>query len=154
MFPVLTVLFPSLGRVAAQYRIDRLASSEINAAAMGYDGAAWSWESAYTGLWASPWRAADYSENHINADIPLSHRRFYYATGDDEFLSAAWPLLNATCRFWACRFTRIDSVGPNGPAGYGPNCGPKDGAGNWTLLNVIPPDESAGTVTRRHTGVF
>jgi hypothetical protein len=66
MFPVLTVLYPDLGRVAAQYRFDRLGASEQNAAAMGYDGAAFSWESAFTGLWASPWRQADYSENHLD----------------------------------------------------------------------------------------
>jgi trehalose/maltose hydrolase-like predicted phosphorylase len=66
MFPVLTVLFPELARVAAQYRFDRLAASLQNAAAMGYDGAAWAWESASTGLWTAPWRQADFSENHID----------------------------------------------------------------------------------------
>ena len=90
MFPVLTVLFPELARAAAQvgvselviffdqnrvflfarramqYRFDRLSASETNAALSGYDGAMWSWESAYTGLWTAPWRAADLSENHID----------------------------------------------------------------------------------------
>jgi chitodextrinase len=80
----------------------------------------------------------------LQADIPLAHRRFFYATGDVDFLAASWPTLNATCRFWECRFMRSDSVGPNGPPGYGPHCSPKDGSGNWTVPNVIPPDESAG----------
>ena len=44
-----------------------------------------------------------------SADIPLSLRKFYYATGDREFLSASWRLLNETCRFWECRFTRVSS---------------------------------------------
>ena len=57
---------------------------------------------------------------------------------------ASWPSLNATCRFWECRFTRTDSAGPNGPPGYGPNCSAKDGSGNWTVHFVVPPDESAG----------
>ena len=61
MFPVLVVLFPSLARVAAQYRIDRVPASQANAAAMNESGAHWAWESASSGLWASPWREADYS---------------------------------------------------------------------------------------------
>lgn len=143
MFPVLTALFPSLARVTAAYRFDRLGAYEANAAASGYDGAMISWESAFTGFWASPWRAADLYEYHIDADVPLAHRRFFYATGDTDFLAESWPLLNATCRFWACRFTRTDSSGPP-PPGFALNCSAKNGAGNWTLHNVIPPDESSG----------
>lgn len=146
MFPVLTVLFPDLARVAAQYRLDRLDASRANAALSGYDGAMWAWESASTGLWTAPWRAADLNENHISSDIPLAWRRFYYATGDKAWLASAWPALNETCRFWECRFTRTDSTGPLGPAGYGPNCSSKDGAGNFTVRGVIPPDESSGII--------
>ena len=67
----------------------------------------------------------------------------YYATGDNDFLAAAWPALNETCRFWECRFRRTDSTGISPPAGYAPKCSPKDGVGNWTVYGVIPPDESA-----------
>jgi trehalose/maltose hydrolase-like predicted phosphorylase len=144
MFPILTVLYPDLARVAAQYRIDRLSASLTNAINMGYEGAMWSWESALTGLWTAPWREADLYENHISADIPLALRKFYYASGDKQFLGSIWPMLNETCRFWACRFTRVDSTGPAGPIGYAANCSAKDGIGNWTLKNVIPPDESSG----------
>jgi hypothetical protein len=146
MFPVLTVLFPDLARATAQYRIDRLPASLKNAELCGYDGAMWAWESASTGLWTAPWREADLNENHISSDIPLAWRRFYYATGDETFLASAWPALNATCAFWECRFTRTDSAGPLGPAGYGPNCSSKDGTGNWTVKGVISPDESSGIV--------
>jgi len=146
MFPVLTVLFPDLARVAAQYRIDRLPASLSNARAMGYDGAKFAWESAATGLWASPWRGADFSEDHLNADVPLAWRRFYYATGDAAFLAEAWPHLNETCRFWACRFQRTDSAGGAPPAGFSANCSAKDGAGNFTVKQVIPPDESRDVV--------
>ena len=144
MAPVLTVLYPDLARAAAQYRFDRVAADEKNAQLSGYDGAMVAWESAVTGLWTAPWRAADTNENHISADVPLSHRKHFYATGDLEFLAASWPLLNGTCSFWACRFQHVDAVGPLGPPGYGPQCAPKDGVGNFTVLNVIPPDESSG----------
>ena len=50
-------------------------------------------------------------EDHISADIPLAHRKYFLATGDMQFLRDDWPLLNASCRFWACRFGRVDSVG-------------------------------------------
>ncbi len=143
--PVLTVLFPDLARAAAQYRLDRLPASLANAAASGYDGAMWAWESAFTGLWTAPWREADTSENHISADIPLAWRKFYYATGDKAWLATAWPALNATCRFWACRFQRTDSSGP-APPGYGPACAGKDGVGNWTVHGIITPDEASGVV--------
>jgi hypothetical protein len=143
MFPVLTILYPDLARVAAQYRLDRLSASLTNALNMGYEGAMWSWESASTGLWTAPWRGADFYENHISADIPLAMRKFYYTTGDKVWLSSTWQMLNETCRFWACRFTRIDSSGPSGPPGYAVNCSAKDGTGNFTLKNVIPPDESS-----------
>ena len=145
MFPVLTVLFPDLARVAAQYRLDRLPASQTNAQLLGYDGAKFAWESAATGLWASPWRGADFSEDHLNADVPLAWRRFYYATGDKAWLASTWPHLNETCRFWECRFQRTDSSGP-APAGYAQNCSAKNGVGNFTLHRTIPPDESRDVV--------
>ena len=145
MFPVLTVLYPKLARVAAQYRLDRVGASELNAASLNEQGAHFAWESAFTGLWASPWRAADYSEIHLDADIPLALRKYYYATGDEGFLTSAWPLLNATCRFWECRFTRVDSAG-SAPPGYPSGCSPKNGVGNWTVRGVISPDESSSIV--------
>jgi protein-glucosylgalactosylhydroxylysine glucosidase len=143
MFPVLTVLFPELARVAATYRMDRVGASGTNAALSSYNGSMWAWESAFTGLWTAPWRGADLSENHISADIPLALRKFYYATGDSSFLAEAWPLLSSTCSFWECRFSRVDAQGGPEP-GAAQACGAKDGSGNWTVLQVITPDESSG----------
>lgn len=145
MMPVLCVLFPDLARVAAQYRIDRLPASLANAAASDYDGAMWSWESASTGLWTAPCRTCDLNENHISADIPLALRKLYYATGDRALLRDIWPLLNETCRFWECRFSRVDATGP-APPGAGAACGGKDGTGNFTVLRVMTPDESRGVI--------
>ena len=112
---------------------------------MGYDGAKFAWESASTGLWASPWRGADFSEDHLNADVPLAWRKHYYTSGDKAWLASAWPHLNETCRFWACRFQRTDSKGP-APPGYAANCSSKDGVGNYTVHAVIPPDESRDVI--------
>ena len=143
MFPSLIVLFPDIARAAAQYRIDRVAASETNARLAGYEGAMWAWQSATTGL---PFRASrdDKHEDHISADIPLAHRKYFLATGDMQFLRDDWPLLNATCKFWECRFGRVDSTNGPPPPGYAKGCAAKDGRGNWTVLNVVSPDESAG----------
>jgi hypothetical protein len=148
MFPVLAVLRPDLARVAAQYRLDRLGASVANSASLNQSGSQYAWESASTGLWASPWRDADFKEIHLDSDIPLAWRKFYYATGDEEFLRAAWPSLNATCTFWECRLTRSDSPpgGPGGAPGYPPGCYSKAGVGNWTARQVITPDERSGVI--------
>ena len=143
MFPSLVVLFPDIARAAAQYRIDRIAASETNALLAGYEGAMWAWESGATGLWVTNSRG-DQHEDHISADIPLAHRKYFLATGDMQFLRDDWPLLNASCRFWACRFGRVDSVGKVAPPGYAKGCAAKDGHGNWTVRRVVSPDESAG----------
>ena len=145
MLPVLSVLFPDLARAALQYRLDRLPASMTNALLMNYSGAKFAWESGYTGLWASPWRGADFSEDHLNADVPLMFRRFFFTSGDKTWLASAWPQLNASCTFWECRFQRTDSTGP-APVGYPSGCSPKNGVGNWTVKRVIPPDESRGVV--------
>ena len=146
MNPVLHVLFPNISLAITQYRLDRLPASLANAAAAGYQGAMWAWESAFTGSWTAPCRTCDLNENHISADIPLSLRKYYYASGSKEFLSDVWPLLNETCRFWECRFQRVDAVGPAPPAGDAPNCGWKDGVGNWSVYRVMTPDESRGVI--------
>ncbi len=145
MQPVLAVLFPSLARAATQYRLDRLPASYANARSLNESGAHYAWESAASGLWASPWRAADFAEVHLQADIPLALRKLYYATGDVGLLRAAWPLLQGSCAFWECRLTRSDTPrNASAPPGYPPGCASKAGAGNFTARGVITPDESQG----------
>ena len=79
-------------------------------------------------------------EHHISADIPLAMRQYYLATQDTAWLARAWPALNASCQFWACRFSRTDAA----PRAQG--CGGKDGAGNFTIKRAQGPDENAGVV--------
>lgn len=146
MYPVLTVLQPSLAHMATKYRIQRSHAARKRANAYGYTGAFWPWESAYTGLDASPWRDADVYENHVSADIVLAWRQYYRATGDLNFLKYVWESLHSTCQFWECRFTRTGSTPSSRPTRTGPNCSPKNGNGNWTVRNVICPDEASGVV--------
>src|SRR5688572_13165476 len=147
MFPVLTLLHPDLALSTARYRLNRADAAQSRALLNGYNGSFWPWESAFTGLDTAPWRIGDLYEHHISADIPLALRFYWRVTKNLSFLKVIWPVLKSTCEFWECRFTRTDSIGRSGyKKGWGVNCSSKDGVGNWTLLNVIPPDESAGIV--------
>jgi trehalose/maltose hydrolase-like predicted phosphorylase len=129
MAPSVYLLYPDIGMAAAQYRLDRLNASMQRAATAGYEGAFWAWESAFTGLDTSTWRAADTNEQHISADIPLSMRLFYRMTLNMTFLrDVAWPVANASCYFWAGRLVQDPTTG------------------NYTVKNIIPPDEAAGIV--------
>ena len=64
----------------------------------------------------------------------------------------AKPVIDASCRFFECRATIADTFGQpaNGEEGGGPimphGCGHKADEGNYTMLYVQPPDESAGIV--------
>lgn len=96
---------------------------------------------------------------------PLSdptHKR--YATGNRTWLeSTALPVVDPSCTFFQCRA----SIAPEhasiaeaalaalpedermawlSSSSLGPHCGTKAPAGNYTMLNVQPPDESAGVV--------
>jgi trehalose/maltose hydrolase-like predicted phosphorylase len=126
MFPTLLATAPDVARQSLQYRADRLAAAEAYAAATGWDGARFPWESALSGGEETP-AFADTGklEIHISADIALAAWQYYLATGDRDWLeSTGWPLLSGIATFWASRAT------PNAD-------------GSYSILDVIPPDEYA-----------
>jgi trehalose/maltose hydrolase-like predicted phosphorylase len=65
-------------------------------------------------------------EVHISADVALYFRLNYYRTGRNKtFLKdVAWPIVSSTADFFASRANRSS-----------------DPSGNWTVLQVIGPDE-------------
>jgi hypothetical protein len=140
MFPPLLLLHPELAEGALQYRIDRLDRAIVRSAEFGFEGADWPWQSAFSGIDTvhAPYIEGQY-EHHISGDIAMAMRQYYLATLDTSFLERAWPALNATCVFWACRFTRTDA--PDAPG-----CGSKVGTGNFTVRRAQGPDENAGIV--------
>ena len=139
MFPPLLLLHPDLAAGALQYRIDRLPEALTRARDFGFDGAMWPWESSFSGIDTCPAATEARYEHHIAGDIAMAMRQYWLATSDTAFLERAWPALNATCVFWACRFTRSDATD-------GPGCGSKAGSGNWTIRRAQGPDENAGVV--------
>ena len=140
IFPDLLLLYPDLAAGMLQYRLDRLPVAAARASEYGFEGANWPWQSAFSGIDATraPFIEGQY-EHHISGDIAMAMRAYYLATLDASFLARAWPALNATCAFWACRFARAD-------APQVPGCGSKAGAGNFTVRRAQGPDESAGVV--------
>jgi hypothetical protein len=139
--PALRVMVPAIGAQGVLYRAARLDAALSRGAAAGLDGAAWPWESADSGFGVSGDARNDAFEQHVGADVALAVRAQYYASRDGGLLRATWPLLNATCAFWACRFAREAPGGGSGGGAQGCNCSAKSGSGNWTVRGVVPPDE-------------
>jgi trehalose/maltose hydrolase-like predicted phosphorylase len=131
MYPSLLALHPELAAAMNAYRHDRLAAAEQHAAATGYQGARFPWESALDGSEQIPPPVSKNSEGlyeqHITADIALAQWQYYLATGDRGWLrQKGWPVLSQAATFWASRVARasdgtyhIDGV--TGPDEDNPN---------------------------------
>ena len=114
-----------------KYRFDRLAAAEQHAAATGYQGARFPWESALDGTEQIPPPVSVNSEGlyeqHITADIALAQWQYYLATGDKRWLpQQGWPVISQAAAFWASRVTlgadgRYHIDGVTGPDEENPN---------------------------------
>jgi trehalose/maltose hydrolase-like predicted phosphorylase len=110
MFPSLLAQHQSLAAGMNAYRFDRLHAAQQHAAATGYLGARYPWESALDGTEQIPPPASVNSEGlyeqHITADIALAQWQYYLATGDTRWLATrGWPVLSQAAAFWASRVT-------------------------------------------------
>ncbi len=111
MYPSLLAQHPDLAAGMNAYRFDRLRAAEQHAAATGYRGARYPWESALDGTEQIPPPVSVNSEGlyeqHITADIALAQWQYYLATGDRAWLlQRGWPVLSQAAAFWASRVTR------------------------------------------------
>jgi trehalose/maltose hydrolase-like predicted phosphorylase len=111
MYPSLLAQHPGLAAGINNYRFGRLAAAQAHAAATGYAGARFPWESALDGTEQIPPPASVNSEGiyeqHITADVALAQWQYYLATGDRAWLaSRGWPVLSQAAEFWASRVTR------------------------------------------------
>lgn len=131
MFPSLLAQHTSLAAAMDQYRFDRLAAAQQHAAATGYTGARFPWESARDGTEQIPPPASVNSEGlyeqHITADIALAQWQYYLATGDKGRLAQrGWPVISQAATFWASRASlgadgRYHITGVTGPDQENPN---------------------------------
>lgn len=138
ILPFFTFTQPQLARNMLMYRYHTLAGARRKAAANGFSGAQYAWESAATGDEVTPTWVPDFSgkelvriwtgdiEIHISADIAYAIMQYWQATGDDTFMRdyGAEVILD-TARFWAERAEREEV----------------DGRHRYSYRDVIGPDE-------------
>lgn len=128
MFPVLAVLQPGLARSMVDYRFDGLPAARRRAAAHGYDGAMYPWESDHRGEESTPTFALTGPlEHHLTADVARAAWLYFCVTADTAWLrSEGYPMLEASAQFWA------DRVSPSATS-----------PGRYTVENVVGADEYA-----------
>lgn len=115
LLPFYTAVWPEAARAMLMYRYHTLPGARGKAAAMGYKGALFAWESADTGEETAPEQVIGPNgavidiltgkmEIHISADIAYAVWQYWRATGDDTFfLDAGAEILLETARFWVSR---------------------------------------------------
>jgi kojibiose phosphorylase len=118
VLPFFVATHPPTATALIEYRHRRLPAARTKAAALGYRGALYPWESADTGDEATPPFAPGAAgghipiltgaqEHHIAADVAWAAWRYWQSTGDDDFLATRGvEILVETARFWASRARR------------------------------------------------
>jgi trehalose/maltose hydrolase-like predicted phosphorylase len=115
LLPFYILTWPEAARTLLMYRFHTLDGARAKAAAMGWRGALYAWESADTGAEMTPeqvigpdHRVVDVlcgkQEQHISADVAYAVWQYWQATGDQVFLlDAGAEILLETGRFWSSR---------------------------------------------------
>lgn len=134
ILPPLTLTQPRIARNLLMYRYNRLEGARRKAAANGYQGAMFPWESTDTGeettpQWSDPqpdgtririWTGDN--EQHISTDIAYAVHQYWQWTGDDEFMRLyGAEIILDTANFWGSRVEEKN--------------------GRYELSNQIGPDE-------------
>jgi trehalose/maltose hydrolase-like predicted phosphorylase/hydroxymethylpyrimidine pyrophosphatase-like HAD family hydrolase len=134
LLPFYALCWPEAARTLLAYRSRTLPAARAKAANMGYRGALYAWESADTGVDATPDTIVDPTgkvvpvltgreQQHISADVAYAVWQYWMATQDEDFLlTAGAEIVLETARFWASRATREDD-------------------GQYHIRGVIGPDE-------------
>ena len=102
-YPVLALLQPQLGRSLTSYRCKTIEGARRNAAANGYQGACYAWESAELGDERGPFYATHH-QRHINGDVAIALWWDYCLSGDLEFFKQqSCPTIIAIAEYYASR---------------------------------------------------
>lgn len=126
IYPVLLVLHPELACEMVAYRTDRLAAAQKRAAAYGFQGAMFPWESDDLGEESTPTFALTGAlEHHITADVAIAAWNCYRVTQDACWLNReGWHLIRECADFWCSRVS-------------------DNGDGTYSIRNVVGADEYA-----------
>jgi trehalose/maltose hydrolase-like predicted phosphorylase len=115
LLPFYIFTWPEAARALLTYRFHTLDAARAKAAAMGWRGALYAWESTDTGVETAPSqlvgpdrRVVDIltgvREQHISADVAYAVWQYWTATGDEAFLlETGAEIILETGRFWASR---------------------------------------------------
>ena len=138
ILPFFTYTLPHIARNLLMYRYHTLAGARRKAAANGYNGAQYAWESAVTGDEVTPTWVPSFDgkslvriwtgdiEIHISADIAYAVCQYWQVTGDAAFMrDYGAEIILDTARFWADR-AELEEV---------------DGQRRYAFRDVIGPDE-------------
>ena len=136
MLPLFILTQPTLARNMLMYRWHTLPQARAKAAANGYEGAQFPWESASDGREATPGWVPDMAdptrliriwtgdiEIHITADIAYAAMQYWRFTGDDDWMrDYGAELVLEGAKFWA-------------------SAARQEADGKYHYRNVIGPDE-------------
>ena len=115
LLPFYSLTWPEAARALLMYRFNTLDAARAKAAGMGWRGAMFAWESADTGVEATPEQAigpdrkvvqilCGKEEQHITADVAYAVWQYWLASGDEAFLrDAGAEILLEAGRFWSSR---------------------------------------------------
>ena len=126
IYPVLLAMHPELAREMIAYRFDRLPAARHRAAAYGFRGAMFPWESDDSGEECTPTFALTGPlEHHITADVAIAAWNCYRVMQDADWLNhEGWPLIRECAEFWCSRVSN-------------------NGDGTYSIRNVVGADEYA-----------
>jgi trehalose/maltose hydrolase-like predicted phosphorylase len=122
LLPFYVLTWPEAARALLMYRFHTLDGAREKAAALGWRGALYAWESTDTGAEMTPEQAigpdrkviailCGKQEQHISADVAYAVWQYWQATGDEGFLlDAGAEILLETGRFWSSR-ARLEADG-------------------------------------------
>ncbi|MFW6103776.1 MAG: glycosyl hydrolase family 95 catalytic domain-containing protein, partial [Bacteroidota bacterium] len=126
MYPAILLTNPDAARSMLEYRYNRLDMAKHNAAAHGFEGAMFPWESASSGEGTtSLMYLTGPFQHHISSDVGLAFWRYYCVTQDKEWLkNRGYPVLKAVADFWVSRAEKNEQ-------------------GQYEIKNVVGSDEFA-----------
>ena len=124
LLPFYLYTAPEAARTLVDFRLNTLDGARRKAAAGGYPGAQYAWESDVSGRECCPnWQYGDH-EVHVTADVAYGLAHYARAAGGPEYLHGpAAGVLVETARYWLAR------------------CDRRPGESRSSLLGVMGPDE-------------
>lgn len=107
MYLGISLFYPKLAKAVLEYRVRTIEGARANAQQMGYKGLKFPWESAVTGRDVCPDDLIVQKEIHINGDVVLAFKQYFYLTQDLEMFKAGRgsEVVWGVADYWVSRVT-------------------------------------------------